>query len=216
MNKETEQAGSHGRGQFIVVTGIDGSGKSTAIEYLYQQLDRTGDVLVTREPGGTAMAEDLRATLLSHRTEEVDPLTELLLIFAARNQHYKRVIEPALRRGVTVLCSRWVESTRAYQCYGRGLDSRSVDVLTAMVCGSFQPDLTIVLDIDPEGGLKRARGRAELDRIETEDLEFFAKVREGFLSLARLEGDSYRVVDAAQSIDRVTADVLDAVEAIRQ
>lgn len=214
MTKDIEQTPSYGRGQFIVVTGIDGSGKSTAIEYLYKQLNRTSEVLVTREPGGTAMAEDLRATLLSHRTEEVDPLTELLLIFAARNQHYKRVIEPALCRGVTVLCSRWVESTRAYQCYGRGLDSRSVDVLKEMVCGAFQPDLTIVLDIDPEAGLKRARGRAALDRIETEDLDFFAKVREGFLSLARQEGERYRVVDAAQSIERVTEDALAAVVSV--
>jgi dTMP kinase len=215
MSNETEQALTQSRGQFIVVTGIDGSGKSTAIDYLQKRLDRTGDILVTREPGGTAMAEDLRAILLSHRTEQVDPLTELLLIFAARNQHYKRVIEPALRRGVTVLCSRWVESTRAYQCYGRGLDSSSVDVLEKMVCGDFQPDLTIVLDIEPEAGLKRARGRAELDRIENEDLYFFSKVRQGFLSLAGLEAASFKIVDATQSIDRVTDDVLGAVLSLR-
>jgi dTMP kinase len=197
-----------GRGLFITVEGGEGVGKSTNMAFLERALRGHGIALdVTREPGGTPLAESLRDLLVAVRDEQVDARAELLLIFAARAQHLYQRIEPALAAGTWVLCDRFTDATYAYQCGGRGLDAHLVQQLEQMVQGELRPDCTILLDAPVATGLERARDRGELDRFEQEDLDFFERVRSTYLSLASEGSGRYRVVDAERPLDEVQAEL---------
>ncbi len=192
------------RGLFITVEGGEGVGKSTNIAFLEEQLKGHGlDLLVTREPGGSALGEEVRRLLLTVGDERLDPMAELLLIFAARAQHISTRIEPALAAGRWVLCDRFTDATFAYQCGGRGLDRQVVTALETLVQGSLRPDCTLLLDAPAETGMVRVRARGELDRFELEELAFFERVRATYLELAGRSGGRYRIIDASQPLDRV-------------
>jgi dTMP kinase len=192
------------RGLFITVEGGEGVGKSTNIAFLEQQLKAHGvDVLVTREPGGSALGEEVRRLLLAVGEVPLDPMAELLLVFAARAQHISTRIEPALAAGRWVLCDRFTDATFAYQCGGRGLDRQLVTTLETLVQGSLRPDCTVLLDAPADTGMARVRARGELDRFELEELAFFERVRATYLELAGRSGGRYRVIDASQPLDQV-------------
>lgn len=189
---------------FISIEGGEGAGKSTSIDYIKGKLEACGiDCLVTREPGGTQMAEDIRQLLLQHRDELVDPYTELLLMFASRRQHVENVIRPALASGKWVICDRFTDASFAYQGFGRGLDQAFITSLKHFVHGDLNPIMTILFDLDIEIGMARAGKRASFVRIETEAMSFFERVRQGYLTQAKAEPDRYRIVDASQSIEAV-------------
>jgi dTMP kinase len=192
------------RGLFITVEGGEGVGKSTNIAFIEQQLKAHGvDVLVTREPGGSALGEEVRRLLLAVGEVPLDPMAELLLVFAARAQHISTLIEPALAAGQWVLCDRFTDATFAYQCGGRGLDRQVVTMLETLVQGSLRPDCTVLLDAPADTGMARVRARGELDRFELEELAFFERVRATYLELAGRSGGRYRVIDASQPLDQV-------------
>jgi dTMP kinase len=188
---------------FITLEGGEGAGKSTSRDFIVSLLeDYQVPFIQTREPGGTPIGEALRGLLLSKEGTAPSVTTELLMVFAARAQHLHEVIEPALRDGKWVLCDRFTDATYAYQGYGRGFDLREIEALEALVQRGRHPDLTLLFDIDPQLGMARARQRAELDRFEEEELAFFEKVREGYLS--RAECDSrFKIIDASRSITDV-------------
>lgn len=192
------------RGLFITLEGVEGVGKSTNLEYLRQLLVEQGvDLVVTREPGGTPLAEDIRALLLTLREETVSPIAELLLMFAARAQHIAEVIEPALAAGRWVLCDRFTDATYAYQSGGRGIEPRSVQQLEQLAQGELRPDCTLLFDCPVDVGLARARGQGEPDRFESEQLAFFERVRATYLQLAAESSGRFRVIDAGQALDEV-------------
>jgi dTMP kinase len=196
------------RGLFITVEGVEGVGKSTNLAFLEQRLRDGGvDVVVTREPGGTALGEEARALMLAVRDQLVSPLAELLLVFAARAQHVAELIEPHLGAGRWVLCDRFTDATYAYQGCGRGVPREQIAALEALVQGDLRPDFTLLLDVAVETGMARARGRGQLDRIERETLEFFERVRACYLELAAAGGGRYRVLDAGRPLDEVQADI---------
>lgn len=189
------------RGLFITVEGGEGVGKSTNMTYLQEQLTGLGiDLVVTREPGGTALGEDIRELLLRPRQEDVASAAELLLIFAARAQHLEQVVEPALAAGRWVLCDRFTDATYAYQGGGRGLPKTMIRALEQLVQGELRPDYTLLLDAPVEVGMSRARGRGELDRFELEQTAFFERVRKSYLQLASESSGRYRVVDASKEL----------------
>jgi dTMP kinase len=192
--------------RFISIEGGEGAGKSTSINYLKQRLLNAGiECVHTREPGGTPMAEDIRALLLAHRDESVDPYTELLLMFAARRQHVQNVIRPALAAGKWVVCDRFTDASFAYQGAGRGLDTAFITNLKQCVHGDLDPHMTLLFDIDVATGMDRAGKRSSFDRIEKEALRFFERVRQCYLSQAEAEPGRYKVVDAGQTIEQVQA-----------
>ncbi|XXF07174.1 dTMP kinase [Pseudomonas sp. D1-3] len=198
-------------GLFITLEGPEGAGKSTNREYLAARLREQGiDVLLTREPGGTPLAERVRELLLAPSDETMASDTELLLVFAARAQHLAQVIVPALERGVVVLCDRFTDATYAYQGGGRGLDIARIAQLEDFVQGALRPDLTLVFDLPVEVGLSRAAARGRLDRFEQEGRAFFEAVRATYLQRAKAEPARYRIVDASQSLGAVQRD-LDAL-----
>jgi len=191
-------------GKFITVEGIEGVGKSTNMAFIGRQLQAHGrDVLVTREPGGTPLAESIRALLLDPAYTGMDTLCELQLVFAARAEHLAKVIRPALAAGQWVLCDRFTDATYAYQGGGRGVDTAVIARLEDLVQGDFRPDLTLLLDAPVEIGLTRAGRRGALDRFEQEKIGFFERVRQAYLELARRHPDRYRVIDASQSLEVV-------------
>ena len=188
---------------FITFEGMDGAGKTTQIRLLQERLEKAGErVVVTREPGGNALAEKIRALLLDPESE-MDPLTEAYLYAAARAEHVRRVILPALQRGETVLCDRYLDSSLAYQGYGRGMDVDRLQQLNDFATDGLWPDLTLLLDLPVEMGLLRATrrnattglSRAE-GRFEAETLAFHERIRQGFLARARCYPDRFRVLDA--------------------
>ena len=196
------------RGLFITVEGGEGVGKSTNIEHITRVLTDAGvALLVTREPGGTPLAETIRDVLLEVRDEPVSDITELLLMFAARAQHLHTVILPALQRGTWVLCDRFTDATYAYQSGGRGVNPALVRQLEQLVQNDLRPDFTVLLDAPVEIGMQRARGRGELDRFEREQIAFFERVRDTYLQLARESSGRYRVVDAGLDLERVQAQI---------
>lgn len=198
-------------GLFITLEGPEGAGKSTNREYLAARLREQGiDVLLTREPGGTPLAERVRELLLAPSDETMASDTELLLMFAARAQHLAHVIVPALERGAVVLCDRFTDATYAYQGGGRGLDVARIAQLEDFVQGALRPDLTLVFDLPVEVGLARAAARGRLDRFEQEGRAFFEAVRSTYLQRAKAEPARYRILDAAQSLAAVQRD-LDAL-----
>lgn len=198
-------------GLFITLEGPEGAGKSTNRDYLAERLRSQGcDVLLTREPGGTPLAERIRELLLAPSDEPMAADTELLLVFAARAQHLARVIRPALAAGKVVLCDRFTDATYAYQGGGRGLPLERIAQLESFVQGELRPDLTLVFDLPVEVGLARAAARGRLDRFEQEAQDFFEAVRQTYLARARLAPARYRLLDAAQPLAAVQAQ-LDAL-----
>lgn len=200
-------------GKFITFEGGEGAGKSTQIRRLADALEKTGLTLtVTREPGGSSSAEKIRDILLDPNAEW-DPPTEALLHFAARADHYTTKIAPALRAGDWVLCDRFADSTRAYQGYGLGLDMKAIETLYEIALDGFEPDLTIILDIPVETGVKRMLERgADPDRYEKMDTAFHERLRRGFLDIAQENPLRCAVIDADSDLDNVTARIFDCVE----
>ena len=191
-------------GLFITLEGPEGAGKSTNREYLAERLRERGiEVVLSREPGGTPLAERIRELLLAPSDEALDSDTELLLVFAARAQHLAQVIRPALARDAVVLCDRFTDATYAYQGGGRGLGAARIAELERFVQGELRPDLTLVFDLPVEVGLSRAAARGRLDRFEQEERGFFEAVRRTYLQRAAAVPTRYRVLDAAQSLDAV-------------
>lgn len=195
--------------KFIVIEGLEGAGKSTAIKAVLATLKNAGVecIQTTREPGGTALAEQLRTLVKQeHEGEKLQDMTELLLMYAARVQLVENVIKPALASGSWVVGDRHDMSSQAYQGGGRGLAQNTLSDLKRTTLGDFKPDLTIYLDIDPQVGLSRARGRGALDRIEKMDLGFFERTRKRYLELAAAE-ENVVTIDAGKSIDSVAIDI---------
>jgi dTMP kinase len=206
-----------GRGWFLTLEGVEGTGKSTNLTFITDYLRNAGvDLIVTREPGGTPLGEEIRSLLLSHRDEGMHPDTELLLMFAARAEHLRRKIQPALAAGQWVLSDRFTDATYAYQGGGRALDLQRIQILEEWTQGELRPDVTFLLDLDPEVGLARAAGRAELDRFEAEDLAFFHRVRHAYQARVEAQPERFRVVDAAQSLSDVQADLAAYLDALLQ
>ena len=200
--------------RFITVEGIEGAGKTSCLDLLEQLIRQRGhEVLVTREPGGTPLGEDLRRLLLGHRHDGMADDTELLLMFAARAEHLHAKIEPALVAGSWVLCDRFTDATYAYQGYGRGIDLQRIAALETWVQGERRPDLTLLLDLPVEVGLQRAGRRSTPDRFERQALTFFDRVRQGYLSLAASAPGRFRVIDAGQSLDEVSRQVTATIDA---
>ncbi|MCH2356151.1 MAG: dTMP kinase [Pseudomonadales bacterium] len=198
------------KAMFLTVEGVEGVGKSTHIETIKNFLDeRDIPCILTREPGGTPVAERIRELLLAvHEDEALCELSELLLVFAARAQHLERVVKPALAQGKWVICDRFTDATYAYQGGGRGLDVAIIAGLESLVQGELKPDLTIILDLDPRIGMRRASERGELDRFEREQIEFFDKVRRTYLDIAAADPQRCVVIDAASDLATVSADLL--------
>ncbi|MFN3768393.1 MAG: dTMP kinase [Ectopseudomonas guguanensis] len=195
-------------GLFITLEGPEGAGKSTNREYLAERLREQGvDVLLTREPGGTPLAERIRELLLDPSGEPMAADTELLLVFAARAQHLQQVIRPALAKGCVVLCDRFTDATYAYQGGGRGLSIERIAQLEQFVQGELRPDLTLIFDLPVEVGLARAAARGRLDRFEQEGRGFFEAVRQAYLQRAAQAPQRYRVLDAGQALAQVQADI---------
>jgi dTMP kinase len=200
-------------GKFLTIEGTEGVGKTTNMTFVQSFLEKKGiDLLVTREPGGTPLAEELRELLLAKRDEVVDPTAELLMVFAARAQHLHQVIRPALEQGKWVLCDRFTDATYAYQGGGRGLSLDTIAKLEQLVQGELRPDMTFILDIDVELGLERAGRRGELDRFETEAVSFFDRVRVQYRQRAEENPSSYSIINAGQELVGVQADLTVALK----
>jgi dTMP kinase len=204
-------------GRFITFEGGEGAGKSTQIERLRRRLEGAGrDVLVTREPGGSPKAEEIRRFLLEGRAKGLGIWAETLLFAAARVDHLDKTIRPALDRGTHVLCDRFADSTRAYQGGVGGADGKLLASLERVTVGESQPNLTFVLDLPVEIGLERARQRREVrneavDRFESEDVAFHQALRQAFLEIARSQSHRCEVIDATRDVDTVEADIWSAL-----
>ncbi len=203
------------QGRFITLEGGEGVGKSTNLQFIRQCLaERDIPLLVTREPGGTPIAEKIRGILLERSDEALSEQAELLLVFAARAQHIRHVIEPALLRGEWVVCDRFTDATYTYQGAGRNMDLATIAGLEQTVQGGLRPDLTFVLDAPVATGLQRAKRRGELDRFETEQLDFFERIRQCYLHRAASDPARYKVIDAALPLPQVQARLLAELEAL--
>ncbi len=203
------------KGKFITIEGGEGVGKSTNIQLITRRLEQAGiPFVLTREPGGTPLAETIRGVLLETREEPMAEMTELLLIFAARAQHLARVIVPALEAGKWVVCDRFTDATYAYQGGGRGLSKAAISELETLVQGLLRPDLTYLLDLAPAVGLERASKRASLDRFEQEKVEFFERVRHTYLERAQQDAQRCVVIDAGQALEDVQASLLRHLETL--
>lgn len=192
------------RGVFISLEGIDGSGKTCVKKTILEQLE-TGKVVEVREPGGTATSEKIRDILLDSQNEGIKPCTEAFLYAAARAQLVEEVIRPGLAAGKVILADRFLDSTVAYQGYGRGLDRQMLKELNRLCTSGLKPDLTLLLDVEPEEGLRR-RGGELPDRLEKEGLDFQRRVREGYLQIAREEPERVRVIKAGRSLPEVAGE----------
>lgn len=195
------------RGRFITVEGIEGVGKSSNLAFIAGLLEDAGhEVVVTREPGGTPLAEQIREIVLEPAAE-IPPLTELLLVFAARSAHVEHKIRPAVERGAWVLCDRFTDATLAYQGGGRGIDDKLIYSLAAAVHGDLWPDLTLLLDAPTAVGLARASRRSALDRFEQEQADFFERVRQRYLDVARSHPVRIRRIDATAELPQVQSEI---------
>ncbi len=200
------------KGKFITLEGVDGAGKSSFLPWIERRLRSSGkDVLMTREPGGTPIGEQLRDVLLH---SEVSALTEVLLMFAARKEHLDQVIVPALEAGVFVLCDRFTDATYAYQGAGRGIDLAYIAMLERWIQGHVQPDLTLLFDLPVEIARSRSGSVRAPDRFEAEQVDFFNRVRQGYLQRADASPSRFRVIDASRSFDAVE-EQLAAIEMLR-
>lgn len=207
-----------GLGLLITFEGIEGCGKSTQLELLKDHLKNKGkDILTVREPGGTPLGEKVRSILLDSRSTGMDPWAELFLYEACRAELVAKVIKPALNESKTVICDRFIDSTVAYQGYGRGLDISSITEANRLATGGLKPDITILIDCDTEAGLKRAWSRINAkeghkeDRFEKEGLAFHKKVREGYLKLAKIE-PRIKVVDGGGEIPSIHKEICDIID----
>lgn len=203
---------------FITFEGIEGCGKSTQIALLAEHLQQAGKrVVLTREPGGCAIADQIRSILLDSDNSAMTPMAELLLYAAARAQHLAEVIRPALAGGAVVLCDRFSDATRAYQTFGRGIDRQIMETLNDLACDGLVPQLTLLLDCPVEVGLGRARQRIETssgpreERFELESLAFHQKVRDGYLQLAAEEPDRFVIINADDTPEQVSKGIIAAV-----
>jgi len=203
------------RGRFITLEGGEGAGKSTQIRLLAETLRARGlTVVTTREPGGSPGAEAIRELLVNGEPGRWTPLTEALLLNAARHQHLVETIRPALTRGDWIVCDRYADSTMAYQGYGHGLDRHLLMDLHRIATDGLEPDLTLILDIDPEVGMRRALGRQQgEDRFERMDPGFHQRLRQGFLEIASAQPHRCVVIDAGGPVERIRADILRHVDA---
>ena len=205
------------QGFFITFEGIEGAGKTTQARRLYEVLKEKGyPVVITREPGGTAIGDRIRAILIDPDCAEMVPLAELFLFAAARVQHITQVIRPLLEEGRIVICDRFTDATLAYQGYGRGIHLTQVREINEAASWNVRPNLTLLLDIEPYHGLSRVRNRAEIDekapdRLEREQADFYERVRRGYLEIAYDEPQRFRRFDSAQDLDVVHGQILDCV-----
>ncbi len=191
--------------EFITLEGIEGVGKSTAIQVVKRILEEKGrDVVITREPGGTAIGEKVRDILLSTQNNEMSPVSELFLLLAARAQHLAEVVSPALASGKCVVCDRFFDATFAYQGAGRGLDISIIKSATDLISPFFIPTLTLLLDAPVEVGFQRIKNRGHTDRFEEQNRVFFERIRASYLNRARLEPKRFCVIDASQSLGEVS------------
>jgi dTMP kinase len=202
------------KGKLITFEGIEGVGKSTQVSLIAEEIRRADvDVVTTREPGGTEIAEAIRNVLLHHHAEVMTPTTELLLLFAARAQHIASLIRPALQAGKCVICDRFTDATYAYQGGGRGVYLQNILQLENMVQGDLRPDLTLVLDVaDINLCLSRAKGVGTGDRIEIEELSFFERARKIYLARANGNPSRFRIIDAAAPVTDVTTAILKVID----
>ena len=202
-------------GMYITLEGGEGVGKTTNLLFIRHWLEQRGiEVCQTREPGGTPIAEQIRALLLGSSDEVITPHAELLLVFAARAQHLQQTILPALQQGKWVVCDRFTDATYAYQGGGRQLDTQLIGWLENTVQGPLRPDLTLLLDAPVELGMQRARQRAELDRFENERQAFFQRVRQAYLQQAAQQPQRFRVIDASLSLEHVQTAIATALQAL--
>lgn len=203
------------KGLFLTVEGAEGVGKSTNIAFIRSTLESQGiEVVVTREPGGTDMAEEIREVLLKNRTESVSESAELLLMFAARAQHIESLIKPALAAGKWVISDRFTDATYAYQGGGRGVSAEKISILEQFVQNDFRPDKTILLDAPVEIGMARAHKRGELDRFENEKTVFFERVRNVYLDRMKQEPQRFELIDAAKALADVQVQLKSVIEGI--
>jgi dTMP kinase len=203
------------RGKFITLEGGEGVGKTTNLNFIKVHLQRQNlHITVTREPGGTQLAEKIRQLVLDADSEAIAESSELLLMFAARAQHIKHVIEPALAQGHWVLCDRFTDATYAYQGGGRGVSLATISWLEQLVQGDLRPDLTLLLDAPIEIGMERAQKRGAFDRFEAEKQSFFNKVREMYLSRAAEQPNRIKIISANQSLADVQKDIIEVLQTV--
>jgi len=201
-------------GKFITLEGGEGAGKSSSVPLMRDYLLSKGvRVCVTREPGGTTLAEDLRKLLLTPRDERILPETELLMLFAGRAQHVEHVIRPALARGEWVICDRFTDATYAYQGAGRGVSVAHIAYLEQWLQGGLRPDFCLLFDLPAQVGLERAQKRGLVDRFEAETLAFFERIRDEYLRRAKLDASRYELIDASLSQIDCSLHVTRAIEA---
>ena len=199
-------------GKLITLEGIEGAGKSSALNFIKTHLQQF-DLIITREPGGTPLAEEIRKILLFSHTETMQAQTELLLMFACRAQHIDQCIKPALNQGKWVLSDRYIDASYAYQGYGRGMDIKMITCLDEMIVGNLYPQLTILMDVSPEIGLLRAEKRqSQKDRIEQEKIDFFQRVRAGYLQRAKHDPKRIKIIDANQELKDVQTKIVEVLQ----
>lgn len=203
------------RGKFITLEGGEGAGKSTNATWLADYLRKQGKgVLVTREPGGTEVSEAIREVLLSPALPAMDADTELLLMFAARNEHLRKKILPALEQGTWVICDRFTDATYAYQGYGRNISLQRIAELEQWVQGDLRPDYVILFDLDVATGMARAQARGRADRFEQEQIAFFERIRAGYQQRAKQFPKRYPIVDAGQELEQVRVQLQQVIDRI--
>jgi dTMP kinase len=202
---------------FITLEGIEGAGKSTAVKFLANFLQKKNiDFILTREPGGTEIAEKIRKVLLEHYQEPMHPDTEMLLYFAGRAQHLNQVIIPALKKGQWVICDRFTDATYAYQGGGRGLSKEKITILEQWVQGDLRPNYTLLFDVSVDIGLDRLKKNRVLDRFEIEKKSFFEKIRHCYLERAKKEPNRFYIVDANKNLEDVEKQVTTILQAIAE
>ena len=196
------------KGKFITIDGVEGAGKSTQIKFICDYLEAKGiNVVLTREPGGTDLGEKIRELLLSTTTKSMHSDSELLLMFAARNEHIHHKIIPALEKGDWVLSDRFTDASYAYQGGGRGLDIERIEYLEHWVLKGFTPDMTLLLDIPVDLGMSRVESRGEKDRIELEELDFFERVRQAYIDRSDKYPQRIKLIDSSKSREHTSAQI---------
>ena len=197
------------KGLFITLEGIEGAGKSTAVDFIEDFLTKEGhDVIKTREPGGTVIGEQIREILLKNENYTLTYDTELLLVFSARAQHIQEVILPALSLGKIILCDRFTDASYAYQGGGRGIDASRINLLEKWVQGDLRPNLTLLFDLDVSIGMQRTKKRSGTDRFEREEINFFEKIRNTYLERAKNEPQRFRIINSALSLENVKEQIV--------
>ena len=197
------------KGLFITLEGIEGAGKSTAVDFIEEFLMKEGhDVIKTREPGGTVIGEQIREILLKNENYTLTYDTELLLVFSARAQHIQEVILPALSSGKIILCDRFTDASYAYQGGGRDIDASRINLLEKWVQGDLRPNLTLLFDLDASVGMQRTKKRSDADRFEREEINFFKKIRNTYLERAKKEPQRFRIINSASSLENVKEQII--------